>query len=90
MTHPQKPCLGCGLLTRSTTSRCGPCQGNRDRERNTRRTQYQGPWQAYSRQRRREQPWCSICQATTDLTVDHDTDLVMCRSCNSSRRRNPA
>jgi 5-methylcytosine-specific restriction endonuclease McrA len=43
------------------------------------------------------QPWCSLCGATSDLTVDHiiplkrggetrlDNYRVLCRSCNSRR-----
>jgi hypothetical protein len=87
--RPQRPCLDCGTLTRNPHSRCRPCHLTHQKTRNQNRTQYTGPWYAYSRRRRKEQPWCSICQTTQDLTVDHDTDQVMCRPCNSARRRNP-
>jgi hypothetical protein len=50
-----------------------------------RSTIYSPQWEAHSRQRRTEQMWCEDCGATDDLTVDHPTDDVLCRACNSSR-----
>lgn len=85
--NPQRPCLDCGLLTRTTTSRCGPCQRNRDRARNRARLQYQGSWKGASRRARRAQPWCSVCGTPYDLTLDHETGTVQCRRHNSAHRR---
>jgi hypothetical protein len=85
-----RPCLECGLLIRSTTSRCGPCQKTKDRTRNQTRAQYRGGWKAFSEKQRRHQPWCSVCGAMKDLTFDHEHWRVECKSCNSSHRRNRA
>lgn len=85
-----RTCLDCGKPTRK--SRCIPCTLARQRIRNKspeRQALYGGTWQAYSERRRKEQPWCSLCGRRGPLSVDHDTDLVMCVQCNSSRRRNP-
>lgn len=82
-------CLDCQILTRSTTSRCGPCQRNREKTRNAaRKDLYGGTWYATSRRARKNQPWCSVCGAETQLTLDHERWQVECRSCNSSHRRN--
>ena len=86
--RPQRPCLTCGTLTRNPGSRCRPCEQAHQRTRNQTRTQYTGTWQATSRRARKAQPWCSICGATSDLTLDHEHGQVECRSCNSSHRRN--
>lgn len=79
-------CLDCPARTRRP--RCPRCEAEWNRRRNARRTQYQGSWAAYSRAMRKASPVCAVCGATDDLTVDHDTNLVMCRHDNSSRRRN--
>lgn len=89
MTRPLRICVTCGARYRTDGSRCRPCELAHQRARNAARPQYAGTWPAYSRARRKAQPWCSICGAVGDTTVDHDTDLVMCVHCNSSRRRNP-
>lgn len=83
-----RSCLDCGLRTRTTAPRCGPCERSRQRRRNAARSQYAGAWRATSRTARRRQPWCSICGTTDDLTLDHEHAQVECRSCNSSHRRN--
>lgn len=81
-----RPCLvpSCPNLTPRT--RCAEHERQRQRKRNAdprRQERYGGDWPAHSRQRRAEQPWCSICGAVTDLTVDHETDAVWCRGCQS-------
>ena len=45
-----------------------------------RRRLYTAEWQRHSRQRRAEQPWCSMADATCrgTLSVDHPTDAVLC------------
>ena len=78
-------CLGCHALTRRF--RCPRCEAIWQRERNARRTQYAGTWRATSKAARKAQPWCSICGATDDLTLDHEHGQVECRACNSSHRR---
>ena len=46
---------------------------------------YYGPeWRKHSKARRQEQPWCTVCSTPDDLTVDHHTDWVLCRSCHST------
>lgn len=93
--RPARPCLGlpgqpCGQATRNPQGRCRACQQAWDRNRNQKRTQYQGAWRATSRAARLRQPWCSICGGTLNLSLDHEHAQVECISCNSSHRRNPA
>lgn len=88
MTRPQRPCLTCGTLTRNPTSRCRPCQQAHDQARNARRPQYAGTWKTTSKKARQEQPWCSLCGTTQNLTLDHEHGQVECKSCNASHRRN--
>lgn len=45
---------------------------------------YGSEWQRYSKAKRAAQPWCSTCGRTDDLTTDHTTDAVYCRSCHRS------
>lgn len=90
MTIPVRPCLDCGLRTRTTAARCGPCERARQRRRNAARSQlYDTDHRRLSRLARLVCPWCCICGTTTDLTWDHEHRQVECRSCNSSHRRNP-
>jgi 5-methylcytosine-specific restriction endonuclease McrA len=87
-SHGLKPCLRCKRPTRagSYCERCG-------------RTSLRGYGAQHQRRARlaiAEQPWCSICGATSDLTADHLTPIavgghplgplrVLCPSCNSRR-----
>ena len=49
-------------------------------------------WRKLSKQLREDQPWCSICGKTDDLSVDHVGGgrglggplRVVCRGCNST------
>jgi len=63
-------------------SRCRPCYLRRQQARNrtAERTIYDGDWARHSAQRRAEEGGCSVCGATRDLTVDHPTDAVLCRT----------
>lgn len=88
--RPLRICVDCGARHRLAGYRCRSCELTHQRARNAARPQYTGAWPIYSKARRRAQPWCSLCGAGGDTTTDHATNLVMCRSCNSSRRENPA
>jgi hypothetical protein len=81
-----RPCLDCGALSPAT--RCPAHQRQRQQQRNASpaRDIYRGDWPAYSRQRREAQPWCSLCGSLSDLTVDHTTDMVVCRHCHRTER----
>lgn len=46
------------------------------------RPYYGAAWQRYSRAERERQGRCAVCGATVDLTLDHATGLVGCRSCH--------
>lgn len=62
---------------------------------------YDAAWQRLSKQARREQPFCSTCLTTRDLTTDHTPEAwarkakglpirlrdvdVLCRSCNARK-----
>lgn len=80
-----RPCLVCGKPAQST--RCPTHEAERQQVRNASRPQYSGAWRALSRKARRQQPWCTRCGRRDDLTLDHQTGTVECRSCNSSHRR---
>lgn len=72
---------GCGMLTKGR--RCTRHESQRQRTRNAdpkRIVLYKGDWPAESRRIRAEQPWCSVCYSERDLTVDHPTRAVLCRS----------
>lgn len=99
-----RPCIDCGTVTGG--SRCDSCrlalaaeqERHRDRPSPSRRG-YGSRWAGLSRRARRQQPWCSRCGATDDLTADHVTPLaaggprlprvdgvdVLCRACNSAK-----
>lgn len=98
MTAVPKPCLVCGILTRSTTSRCGPHEREHQRARNqTKRRQdlYGGPYQTARRKALAGATLCPICgvnlirsrTARNGATWDHQHSRIECRSCNSSHRR---
>ena len=91
-------CATCGEV--AELNHCA-CARARERARVARRGDlYHGEWPAHSRERRADEPWCHAdevglpaCYATTDLTVDHGTDLPLCRSCHGrleARRRRRA
>jgi 5-methylcytosine-specific restriction endonuclease McrA len=92
--------LECGTIARA--ARCDECKRNHNRikekARPTREQRgYDYAWRKISKALREEQPWCSKCGRTNDLTVDHIHPLsdggqtiasnlqVLCRKCNSSK-----
>lgn len=100
-----RPCLTCGEPSTETR-----CDEHRDRDRTfdqpkTSSTSrgYDTTWRKLSERARRQQPWCSDCYATTDLTTDHSERAwkrkaegkairlrdvdVVCRPCNARRGR---
>ena len=79
-----RPCSQPGCPNLSDRTRCSDHQRQHDAVRNAspERAIYRGDWPAYSRQRRKAQPWCSVCGSPRDLTVDHTTDMVVCRRCH--------
>lgn len=93
---PPKPCLTCGVLTKG--SRCPTCEANVQRARNKARAHlYGGSWPRVSKAARAREPWCHCtrtgchgnlfpCASGGDLTLDHETGQVECRSCNSRHR----
>ena len=99
MTLP-RPCKDCGAIARAT--RCAGCDQTfkriKEATRPTRAQRgYDYQWRMISKALRQEQPWCSSCGKTSDLTVDHIEPLVdggltvrsnlqvLCRSCNSAK-----
>jgi 5-methylcytosine-specific restriction endonuclease McrA len=71
---------------------------SRDPNRIKRNKKYDYQWQKLSRQARTMQPYCSRCGSQRDLTADHilslahggqnilENIMVLCRSCNSSKK----
>ena len=80
---------GCGNIT--TRTRCeehSPTMGINGLPR----TNYDSNWRKLSEQARKEQPWCTICGSTHNLSLDHVIPgttqgglMVLCRSCNSRK-----
>lgn len=88
-----KICLDCGTPSTGVkkwgggTLLCVSCRSVREAKRNAARGNLYGQaWQKLSRQARALQGWCTRCGSTVDLTLDHETMTVECRSCNSSHR----
>lgn len=75
----KRPCLDCGVLSDGTRCPTHTRQRNASPER---KALYGGHWQRYSRAKRKAHPWCSSCGSTSDLTVDHPSDAVLCRPCH--------
>ncbi len=63
-----RPCLSCGDLT-PTGTYCTDCKPP-DKSSATARG-YDWQWTKLSRRARRLQPFCSVCNGTTDLQADH-------------------
>ena len=75
---PMRPCLTPGCPELVDKGRCS---------KHTKRTAdrgYGAAWQRTSKAARQAQPWCSLCYSPGDLTLDHTTGLVVCRSCHRS------
>jgi 5-methylcytosine-specific restriction endonuclease McrA len=105
-----RPCLGCGQPVPGRFSRCPTCAAPVTR-RATRRADarrgktaargYDNQWRVLSEKARALQPFCSDCNGTEDLTVDHSPEAwarrarglpirlrdvdVLCRPCNARR-----
>jgi len=99
MKRFNSPCLYCGVVSRGSTCRqCTAVIQSRDINRQIRNKQYDYKWQKLSRYARTIQPYCSRCGSQRDLTADHilsladggqntlDNIMVLCRSCNSSKK----
>jgi hypothetical protein len=96
--RPLRPCLDCGTPTRNPGSRCRPHELAHQRARNEKRKAlYGGSYPRLRRQLLERATHCPRCgirlvrsqTAVNGATYDHTTDLVLCRSCNSSQRKNP-
>lgn len=97
---PPRPCLDCGQLTRNPGGRCRPHELAHQRARNhktERQNLYGGTYQTRRKQLLKYATHCARCgialvHSNTNpagKTYDHATNSVVCRSCNSSGRRNP-
>lgn len=104
---PLRPCLDCQTPARGP--RCPACRKAKARAvrvvsgpgTSSTAKGYDASWTRLSLRARREQPWCSSCFATDDLTLDHspeawaardagqvitpDMVTVLCRRCNSAK-----
>lgn len=97
-------CLDCGEPAEH--ARCPHCaavnEQRRDQQRpHTRARGYTNQWEQVAARAKHQQPWCTDCGATADLTVDHALPLarggtstptnarVLCRSCNSRKGARP-
>ena len=100
MAQLPRPCLECGEIARA--ARCEECKAKHSKAKESARPTraqrgYDYAWRKLSKAMREAQPWCSQCQSTKDLTVDHRIPLsdggltvtsnlwVLCRRCNSSK-----
>lgn len=99
--RPQRPCLGCGALTRNPAGRCRTCEADKQRVRNAqphRQAYNDADYRSARRAARlgRYGP-CVDCGGTDDLTLDHKVPLILggrnhpsnwavrCRDCNSRK-----
>lgn len=88
-----RPCLGfngsCPNAGLTQKTRCRDCERRFQAARNRRpeRGIYGGKWRAVSKAAREEQPFCSLCYAIDDLTLDHTSGMVVCRSCHRSEKQ---
>ena len=86
-------CLGrCGTLIEKKGAEnyckaCKPAEKPANKRYNT------AEWRKISKAARKAQPWCTWCQTSKDLTVDHVLAgsmaggiMVLCRSCNKLYR----
>jgi len=103
----RRPCIEgtCPRLAPPGATRCTTCEQTRQRDRNARRTHYQGDWPRISRtaiaaHRAQHGDRCPGYQRpphpASDLTADHVDPrslaagvTVLCRSCNASKGSRP-
>lgn len=92
---PPTPCLKCGTPT-PLGSYCANHQPP-PRRRRPRPDLEQHAWRKLSKAAREAHPWCTLCGATTDLTLDHVQARthtagfqVLCRRCNARKGDRPA
>jgi 5-methylcytosine-specific restriction endonuclease McrA len=97
MPRPSTVCSVSGCPNRAVDR--GRCAEHKRADTRGTRTQqgYDNRWLRIAAEAIRQQPWCSVCGATTDLTGDHIMQLskggensaencrVLCRRCNSRR-----
>ena len=79
--HRASPGERCGRTQKGP--RCTDHEAAFQRWRNAqpgRKAVYQGDWPAESRAIRRANPYCSVCGSVDELTVDHPTRSVFCRT----------
>ena len=87
----------CAIPVPHGRSRCPTHTVNTPHQRTRSQRGYTNDWLRLSRQAIADQPWCTRCGATSDLTADHITPLVeggvserenvtvLCRRCNSAK-----
>lgn len=96
-----RSCIVCGEVSDET--RCPDHRALVERKGSATSRGYGYAWEALSKRARKAQPFCSDCDAVTDLTVDHSPEAwarveakrsirlqdvdVVCRSCNAKRGR---
>ena len=98
---PLHPCLGCGVP--ASSSYCDDCLPPTYDKAPAHERGYDHAWRKLSKRMRALSPFCELCNATDDLTLDHSTEAweahaagreikphmvrVLCRSCNSRAGR---
>lgn len=92
----------CTMIARLCLGRCGTliekkgaenyCKACKPAEKPAHKRYNDPQWKKISKAARKAQPWCTWCQTSKDLTVDHVIAgsiaggiMVLCRSCNSSK-----
>lgn len=99
MTRPTKLCLDCGRRHTEIGPRCRSHELAHQAARNqARKALYGGQYSAFRKKvlqaaYGRPCPHCGVTMIRSQIarqgaTYDHATNLAMCRSCNSSQRRN--
>ena len=72
MSGLRRPCLTCGELADPGSAYCPEHRPVKRDERPTASARgYDAAWQRLSEKARKAQPFCSVCNTTEDLTVDH-------------------
>lgn len=96
-----KPCIVCGEP--SGQSRCSAHRQDTRTNRTHIAWRNDTKWKKFSRKLRKMSPFCELCGATNDLTVDHiipvsqrpelaykvENCRILCRSCNGTKAGAP-